>query len=647
MSSTATQTTPAATGEPFRSIPSQVRAWAHRTPDKVAMREKRFGIWQSITWAEYWDQSELVANALMALGMQPGDRVSVHSENRPEWMYADVGIVAARCITVGFYPTNPTAEVAYLLADSGARVHIAEDQEQVDKVLEIPRDELPELEHIVYIEPRGVANYEDDRLMSWREFLSRGSEHRAARANAVDLSLASMQPDDIVTLIYTSGTTGPPKGAMLSAKNVQFGSEVFTSDDGFLGRAPQPEDIYLSYLPLCHIAERQFGEYFNAVAGTTVHFAESIDTVQQNLAEVQPTVFFAVPRIWEKLKAAVEIKMASASRLKRLNYKIWMDVAAWIGRELVKNEGNHTPQTRLAYAVGYLFLYRSLRDRLGLRKVVSAGSGAAPIAPELLEWFFGIGVIIREGYGMTENAAVTTTNPSGAIKLGTVGAPYPGIEVRIDENTGEIQTKHDAVFVGYWNKPDKTQETFTEDGWLRTGDVGEWVDGTHIKIVDRMKDIIITAGGKNISPSEIENSLKTSPFIREAIVIGDKQPYLVALIGIENDVVGEWAQRRQIPYTTYRDLSEKPEVLKLIQGIVRDTNEKFARVENIRKFRMITKELDHEDGEMTATQKVKRSAIADIFGELVDDMYGNRTAFAGGDQANVHSPQGVGAEGAA
>ncbi|NND84953.1 MAG: AMP-binding protein, partial [Acidimicrobiia bacterium] len=266
-------------------------------------------------------------------------------------------------------------------------------------------------------------------------------------------------------------------------------------------------------------------------------------------------------------------------------------------------------------------VFRALLDRIGLRKCRYAGSGAAAIAPEVLEFFLGIGVPVYELYGMTENSAVATANFGGRMKLGTVGEPHDGIGLRIDAESGEIQTKHPGNFMGYWNKPDATRETFTDDGWLKTGDVGVWVDGTHVKIVDRIKHIIITAGGKNISPSEIENSLKTSPYIREAMVIGDGRKFLSAIIGIELDTVGNWALRKGIPYTTYRDLSEKPEVIELIQKAVLATNEKFARVEHIRQFRLIPKELDHEDGELTATQKVKRSSMLDMFGDLVEDMY--------------------------
>ncbi|MCC5949125.1 MAG: AMP-binding protein [Nitriliruptoraceae bacterium] len=620
----------------IQTVVTKVRDRARAMPDTVAMREKRYGIWQDITWGHYYEQVELVGHALLALGVEEGDRVAVHSENRPEWLYGDLGTNAIRAITMGLYPTNPAAEVRYLLQDSGSKVLIAEDQEQVDKAIEVEAD-CPDLKTIVYLEPRGVRDYDHPKLMSWDDFIALGVEHRDRDRDAVERLIASAESSDIATLIYTSGTTGPPKGAMLTHGNVSFAMHTLIEGGGFYDPAPGPKDVILSYLPLCHVAERAATTWTNAEAGVTVHFAESIETVQVNLREVQPTLFFAVPRIWEKMQAGIFIKMNAASPLKKLVYKAGMGLANKIGDEMVANDGAHTPLTRVLYAIGYPFVFRALRDRVGLRKVRAAGSGAAPIAPEVLKFFFGIGVPIHEIYGMTENAAVATVNRRGRVKLGTVGEPQPGIGFRLDEETGEILTKHPGVFAGYWNKPDKTQETFTDDGWLRTGDVGEWVDGTHIKIVDRIKDIIITAGGKNISPSEIENSLKTSPFIKEAVVIGDKKPYLTALIGIELDTVGDWAQRRKLPYTTYRDLSEKPEVLELIQKSIIKTNDKFARVENIRKFRMMPKELDHEDGEMTATQKVKRSALHEIFGPLVEDMYGNTTEHAGGDLSEVHS----------
>ncbi len=607
---------------------------ATTSPDAVAMRAKRLGIWQDVTWADYADQVSMVGHALLSLGIDPGDRVAVHSENRPEWLFADLGTNAVRGITVGLYPTNPAPEVAYLLADSGARVLIAEDQEQVDKALLIEA-ECPALEHIVYLEPRGVANIDHPKLMGWEGFISRGRAHRETPPRALEDLAAAAEPEDVVTLVYTSGTTGPPKGAMLSNANVEFASSVIVDGGGLYDPPPNPSDVILSYLPLCHVAERAVTTWTNAVSGAVVHFAESIDTVTVNIREVQPTLFFAVPRIWEKLKAAVEVRMAAASRIKKANYALWMRVGQGIATSMLANGGRHTLWSRIRYGIGYVFLYRALRERLGLRRVRAAASAAAPISPEVLFFFFTMGVPINELYGMTENSAVATSNRRGRIKLGTVGEPHPGVEIALAEGSGEILTRHPGTFVGYWGNPDATVESIDADGWLHTGDVGEWVDGTHLKIVDRIKDIIITAGGKNISPSELENALKASPFIREAIVIGDQRPYLTALIGIEEDTVGQWARAKRIPYTTYRDLSEREEVLKLVQGIIAKVNEGTARVENIRKFRMLTKALDHEDGELTATQKIKRSALTQTFAPLIDDMYSGADGLPGGDQSDV------------
>jgi long-chain acyl-CoA synthetase len=625
MTAVAERPSASSSGTGAQTIASRARGWAQSHPDQLAMRDKDYGIWKEMAWGEVWDTVLDAAHGLLALGVETGDRVSIHSEDRPEWVIMDFAVVAVRGITVGMYPTNPHAEVEYTLNDCGAKVHIVEDQEQADKVIELPRQAFPTVEKIVYIEPRGIRRSDDDRLVSFEDFLEIGREHRKAHPNAVENTMAEAQSDDVMTLVYTSGTTGPPKGAMLTNANAEFGVEVIIGTPERMpgGKLPGPSDSVLTYLPLCHVAERVFSTWHLASRGVVLNFGESIESVNADLREIQPTLFFAVPRIWEKLMAAVQIRGADSSRMKKLFLSRFLKLASWIGKQRVANGGNWTPATRVAYAIGWVCVYRSLRERLGLRRARWTGTGAAPIAPEVLEFFLGIGLNVYELYGMTENTAVATANMHGRVKLGTVGEPYPMIKdgVRIDPETGEIQTKHAGNFVGYWGKPEKTAETFTEDGWLKTGDVGEWVDGTHIKIVDRMKDIIITAGGKNISPSEIENSLKTSPFINEAMVIGDQRKFLSALIAIEPDVVGNWAQRQQLSYTTYRDLAEKPEVVELISKEVEQTNERFARVENIRKFKLLPKELDHEDGELTATQKLKRSAVLATFEDLIEEMY--------------------------
>ena len=606
----------------FRTPGARVRDWAEQMPERIALREKDFGIWQEITWAELWETILEAAHGLLAVGVGVGDRVSIHSEDRPEWVILDMATVAVRAITVGLYPSNPAAEVQYLLSDSGAMVHLAEDQEQAEKVMEVI-DSLPGLTKIIHIEPRGFRRWrEDDRFLLWDDLLELGRAHRAENPGLVESIMAAATGEDVITLVYTSGTTGPPKGAMLTNANFDFCTEILVGQqDRVPGGLPGPDDMILTYLPLCHVAERIFSTWHLTGFGCMLNFAESIETVQQNLREIQPTLFFAVPRIWERIHASIAIKGRDATWFKRTWFGLGMRLARYIGDRRVANDGDHTPWTRFLYALGYPVVFRALRDRIGLRRVRYSASGAAPIAPEVVRDFIGMGVPLFELYGMTENSAVATCNFPGANKVGTVGLPYPGIGLRIDEDSGEIQTKHPGVFKGYWNKPEKSAEAFTEDGWLKTGDVGEWVDGTHVKVVDRIKDIIITSGGKNISPSEIENSLKSSPYVKEAMVTGDRRKFLTALIAIEGDVVGDWATRRQIPYTTYRDLTAKPEVIDLLQGVVDEVNAKRAHLESIRKFRLIPKELDHEDGELTATMKLKRNAMSSMFGDLIEDMY--------------------------
>ena len=605
------------------TVASLAKGWADNKPKHVAFREKSFGIWQEYSWAEAWELIEVSAHALMSMGVEVGDRVTIHSEDRPEWVIVDIATVAIRGITVGLYPTNPAAEVEYTIVDSGSVVHIVEDQEQVDKIFESDPEKTASIRSLVYLEPRGFANFSDERLIFWEQFLDLGREHREKNPGAVAERMAAAQPDDVMTLVYTSGTTGPPKGAMLTNANSLYAIEKVVSEVAAYpdGTAPNTKDQILTYLPLCHVAERIFSTWTMLAGGPTLNFAESIETVAANLREVQPTLFFAVPRIWERLHAGVQIRGADSSWFKAKWLGLGMKAADAIGKAKVANGGKHTASSKILHAIFYPLVFRALQERVGLRHCRRASSGAAPIAPEVLQFFMGIGIEVYELYGMTENSAVATVNYPGRLKLGTVGEPYQDIGLRLEEGTNEIQTKHPGVFAGYWGKPEKTAETFTDDGWLKTGDVGEWVDGTHVKIVDRMKDIIITSGGKNISPSEIENTMKASPFIKEVMVVGDGRKYLTALVAIELDVVGAWALRRNIPYTTYRDLTEKPEVIELVQKAVDDTNEKFARVEGLKKFAMIPKELDHEDGELTATQKLKRSAMLDKYSDLVDSMY--------------------------
>ncbi|MFD6396954.1 AMP-dependent synthetase/ligase [Nocardia sp. NPDC060249] len=619
-----------------RRLPQLIAARAAATPTTVALREKQLGVWRQITWAEYDTRRRVVAHALAALGVGVGDRVGVLSDNRCEWLYADLGALSLRAASVGFYPTSPAAEVEHLLTDSGVKVLVVENQEQLDKAVAV-WDRCPALETIVYLDGRGLADYTDERLLSWEQLYERGTAHLADNPDLLDEIASGTSDDDLATLVYTSGTTGPPKGAMLTVANIDFFLAKAGEGIGLFTTIPSERDVTLSYLPLCHVAERAFTVWYNAGHGVVVHFAESFDTISADLADVQPTVFFGVPRVWEKMQATVESKMASASPMKRLAWRISRRIGDRVATRRLDHGGAHTLSSRLWYSIAWVLVFRALRERLGLRRVRTALSAAAPISPEVLRFFLAMGVQVTEAYGMTENTALASSTRPGRQRLGTVGEVLDGIGLRLDPRTHEIQTRHAGNFAGYWGNPAATAEAFTEDGWLRTGDLGEWVGDSHLRLIGRSKDIMITAGGKNISPAEIENELKTSPFVNEAVVIGDARPYLAALIAIDYDVVADWASRHNLQYTTYHDLSGKPEVVELIRAAVLACNDKFARAEHIRKFRMLRKELDHEDGELTATRKVKRAAMITAYDSLIGDMYANTTDHAGGDLQSVHT----------
>jgi long-chain acyl-CoA synthetase len=591
------------------TLPGLLVERARRTPGDLALRKKALGRWKTYDWSTYADRVARIASGLDQLGVRAGDRVAIHAGNRPAWVFTDLAVQALGAISVGIYPTSPAHDVAYLLAHSGAAVLVAEDEEQVDKALEV-RDEVPALRRIVVIDPRGVDVDADDLLMTLAELEASGA---SADVDELAHRVASVDPATAALIVYTSGTTGPPKGAMISHDALLAAAQA--SEAQF---AVGPSDEVLSYLPLCHIAERLLSVIDAVGAGYVVNFGEGGDSFTSDLREVQPTLFLGVPRVWEKMMAGITIRMMDASFLKRRTYRFWTTRGARIARR--RMAGRLGPVDRLTYLIGWIVLYRPLRKKLGLLHVREPISGAAPIAPQVLEFFWAIGVPVREGYGQTENTAQATITPRDDVRIGTVGRAVPGTEVRLAPD-GEILTRGPATFLGYLDDPEATAAAF-DDGWLRTGDIGRLDDDGYLTITDRKKDIIITAGGKNIAPSEIENRLKLSPYVREAVVVGDRRRHLTALIGIEADTVGDWATRANLPYTTYEDLASKPEVVDLVTSWVDEVNADLPQVETIKAFRLLPKELDEQDGEVTATQKVKRAAIAAEFADLIEAMYG-------------------------
>ena len=584
--------------------------------DKPAIREKAFGVWRATSWNEWLEISKEIAYALHASGFKTGDVASIMANAVPEWLHADMGVLCAGGVSSGIYPTDSVAQVEYLVNDSRTKVLFVEDEEQLDKVLSA-RSRCPTIEKIVIFDMEGLSGFNDPMAMSLDEFRALGRNHMSGRETLWDEMIGSRSANDLAILVYTSGTTGPPKGAMHSNKSV---THQMRNADTLL--IPTEHEERLIFLPLCHVAERIGGYYLSIATGSIMNFAESPETVPDNIREVQPTTFLAVPRIWEKFYSGVTIALKDATP-----FQNWMySKALAIGYRVAdcRIEGDPVPlHLRIANHAAYLLVFRNIRRMIGLDRCHVAFTGAAPIAPDLIRWYMALGLDMREVYGQTENCGVATLMPGDRIKLGSVGKAAPWGEVKICPK-GEILIKGDYLFMGYLNQPEKTAETIDSDGWLRTGDVGSIDNEGYVKITDRMKDIIITSGGKNITPSEIENQLKFSPYISDAVVIGDKRPFLTCLIMIDQENVEKFAQDLDIPFTNYASLCRAAAIQELIWKEIETVNANFARVETIKKFYLIERQLTPEDEELTPTLKLKRKFVNQRYANEIDAMYGAR-----------------------
>jgi len=582
----------------------------NRLGDRVALRRKDYGIWNRVSWTEYGKEVREVAAGLLALGLEKGERVAILGDNRPEWLICHLGAMTAGGATCGVYPTSAAEQVAYVVGHSEAKVLFVENEEQVDKVLQI-MDELKVAQVVVW-DPKGLWGFSHEKMIFFDEFLAKGREHLQQYPDAVSTRLKAIDLDDTAMIIYTSGTTGPPKGAMLSHKN------ILKLTDSFVDANPFYEtDELLSYLPLAHIYENLISTFGAVEAGSTVNFVESMDTLAQNLREVSPTIFCSVPRIWEKFASMVYIRMSDSTPVKRALYKL----AVGVGLRYVRTKKGS--RERLQWGALYWPLYGlvlyHLKRQLGFERVRYAVCGAAPASPELFEYYNALGIPLREGYGQTESTGVIATQRLDRPRWGTVGEPLSGVEVKIAED-GEILVRGPNVFKGYFKDPELTAETL-KDGWLHTGDVGAVEEG-YLKILDRKKDILITAGGKNITPAFIENKLKFSSYIQDAVVIGDGRKYLVAMILIDEDNVTKYAQDNRIPFTTFADLTQNPEIKKLIDSEVSKVNKTLSRVETIKKFELLPRRFYEEDGDVTPTKKVKRRFLEERYADLINKMYG-------------------------
>ena len=594
------------------TVPTLFYSQAKKYGSRVALRRKEFGIWRDISWDEYLHNVKLVALGLVTLGLRKGECVSVIGENRQEWVYADLGIQSAGGVTTGVYTTNSPEQCQYIVDHSGSRFYFVEDEEQLDKAL-IFRKNTPKLEKIIVMDMEGLKHFHDSMVMSMEALQNLGQQAEEKDPELFERRLYETEPDDLSVLIYTSGTTGPPKGAMLTHHNALWTAKTCAQVFG-----AKNTDEVLSYLPLCHIAERMFSVFIPIAHGYTVNFVEHPDTIPQNMREVSPSVLFGVPRIFEKLYSAILINMSEATPFKKLCYYL----ATRIGSRVSQMRLDHQAVPlwwRFFFGLAHLCVFRKLRERLGLDRVRIAISAAAPISPDVIRYFRSIGVNMRELYGQTEGSGPTTMHQGDDIRLGTVGKPFPGIEVRIAED-GEIWVRGPNVFKGYFQDPEATAQALA-DGWLHSGDVGVIDDEGNLRITDRKKDLIITAAGKNIAPQNIENQLKFSPYINDAVVIGDRRRYLTALIMIDEENVIKHAQDNRIPFTTFANLSQNPQVRKLIQGEVDAVNRTLAQVETIKRFTIFDKRLDAEDEEITPTMKVKRTFISEAYKDVIEAMY--------------------------
>ena len=599
---------------PHETTPQAFKQTVQKYGDRVALRKKEYGLWHDISWNEYYRRAKYIGSALISMGLEKGECVSIIGDNCPEWVIIDMGIQCAGGVAVGVYSTNAWEQVEYVITNSDSKFFFVENEEQLDKWLQF-RDRAPLLKKVVVWDLEGLRHFKDPMVMTYNDFLDQGREIAEKEPDLLEKRMTDVKPEDVAVLVYTSGTTGPPKGAMLTHKNVTWMSWAITEEEV---NPVYDTDEVMSFLPLCHVFERLFSVFGHIQHGYIVNFIESLDTVLDNMREISPTVGYAVPRVWEKYLSAVYIKMADATWFKRLVYS----TALKLGKKratLNMNFKSVPLYLEALYQLAHAAVFRKLKEKLGFDRMRIAFSGAAPISPDVLHYFQSIGVNLMEGYGQTEGSGVSTASRIGKVKFGKVGTPLPNTEVKIAED-GEILVKSPGVFKGYFKDPEATKETI-KDGWLYSGDVGEFDEDGYLKITDRKKDIIVTAGGKNITPQYIENKLKSSPYINDAVVIGDKRKFISSLIMIDEDNVVKYAQDNKVQFSTYKDLTQSPEIINLIQGEVDKVNETMSRVEQVKKFTILPKKLYEEDGEVTPTMKVKRKYVHEAFGDLIEAMY--------------------------
>ena len=593
------------------TVVTMFRERAAKDPDRDALKVKSNGEWSGISWRSYEEAVRRAANGLLSLGVDRGDKVAIISLNRPEWHQADLAVMSTGAVTVPIYVTNSPPQLAYITGHSESKAIFVENAGQLEKVGKT-RGELPALKKVLIFDPEGVDL--DDFVMSWAQLLTAGDEYAAANPKALEERSAAVEPGDLATLVYTSGTTGPPKGAMLTHGNI-----VWTC--GALDKVlhVSPDERKLSYLPLSHIAERMVGHFTHMYGGGETWFAESIDTLREDLGACKPTIFFGVPRVWEKFYAGIKALLDGLPDEQRE----MAEQALQLGLKRVEAQqagSSLPPELEEKYQEADKKLFALARGALGLDQAWALVSGAAPINVEVLRFFHAIGLPVAEVYGQTEDNGPTSMNPPDKIRIGTVGPPIPGVEVKIAED-GEVLVRGGNVGPGYYKQPEATKELIDAEGYMHSGDIGEFDDDGYLRITDRKKDLIITAAGKNIAPQVIENLLKYSPWISQAVVIGDRRPFLTALLTLDQEKVTQFAEQKSIAHKDFAELTQHPDIQQLVDNAVAEVNDQLARVEQIKKWIVLERDFAQEHDEMTPTMKVRRKAIVEKYADTIESMY--------------------------
>jgi len=584
---------------------------------KVAMREKEFGIWQDFSWKEYHDHVKYFSLGMVSLGLKAGDKVAIIGDNRPEWVWGEVAAQAAGAVPLGLYQDSTLKEVSYIIDHSDASFVLAEDQEQVDKILDM-KEQLPKVRYIIYSDPRGMRGYKQPFLLDFKEVENFGRELEQRDPGLFAKNVASTGYEDLAFICYTSGTTGFPKGAMLSFRNfLSMASNLMEVDGKF------EKDEFVSFLPLAWIGEQMMCLSSALLTGFTVNFPEKPETVQENIREIGPTIMFSPPRIWENMTSTVQVKVMDASALKRRMYS-WALPVGYAYSDAVFRKEEIPALLRLKQRLAYALVFRALKDRLGLLRIRSASTGGAALGPDVFKFFNAMGVNLKQIYGQTEISGISCIHREGDINFDSVGKPIPETEIRLSD-TGEILSRSPSVFIGYYKNPEETEKTLSE-GWLHSGDAGYFNKDGHLVVIDRVKDVMHLNDGTRFSPQFIENKLKFSPYVKECVCLGNQRDFIASMLCIDYPNVGKWAESRRLSYTTYTDLAAKPEVLELLAKEVEKVNATLPETTRVKRFVPLYKELDADDDELTRTRKVRRAFVGERYKHVIEGMYAGESA---------------------